>query len=223
MMSEPERLDRVTAFYDRWAVPYDHLARHAPLVGRLRERAVAGLALEAGDTVVDMGCGPGVNLGLLRAAVRPDGRVVGLDLSSAMLVRAATDGDRTVGLVRGDVTAPPIQAGVDGILSTFVVTLFDEPGRIVETWWELLEPGGRLAILNVGPVRGDLGRWIDPALQVGLRLSTPTSDELDHDLVGVLDERVTAAHAQLTDLADRVEYEERAGLLRLVIGTKGID
>lgn len=219
-MSDSERLDRVTAFYDRWAIPYDHLARHAPLVGRLRERAVDGLALEPGDTAVDMGCGPGVNLDLLRSAVGPDGRVVGIDLSPAMLERAARDANRTVGLVRGDVTVPPIDAGVDGILSTFVVTLFENPGRVVETWWELLEPGGHLAVLNVGPVRGGLGRWVNPALQIGLRLSTPTADELDPDLVGVLDERVTAAHARLTDLADRVEYEERAGVLRLAIGTK---
>ncbi|MFW6152766.1 MAG: class I SAM-dependent methyltransferase, partial [Halobacteriota archaeon] len=126
-----------------------------------------------------------------------------------------------VDLVRGDVRSPPI-GSVDGVLATFVVTLFDDPAAVVETWWELLEPGGRLAMLNVGPIRGTLGRWVNPALQVGLWLSTPTADRLDDDLVGVLHERVMAAHERLADRAVHVEYEEHAGLVRLVIGTKAV-
>src|SRR5260221_8780385 len=53
-----------------------------------REKAVQRLDLQSGDLVVDMGCGTGLNFALLQAAVGPEGRIIGVDLTDAMLDHA---------------------------------------------------------------------------------------------------------------------------------------
>lgn len=222
-MTDPDRQQLVTEFYDRWAAPYAHLAHHAPYVRRFRRRAIDLLELERGDIAVDMGCGPGVNLDQLAHAVGPDGHVIGIDIAPVMLERARRETPAAVSFVRGDATQPPLAHGIDGILATFVVTLFDDPGEVVYTWWEMLEPGGRLALINLGPGRGPFGPLINPVLDIGLRLSTPTGEQFDDDLVTLLSERVTSAHGRLTELADHVVYDDMDGVLRLVVGTKGLD
>lgn len=82
----------VREIYRRIAPNYDRSLLLLRLCGfreqHYRRRAVAALALRPGATVVDLGCGTGRNFPLLRAAVGPQGRVVGVDLTDAML-RAA--------------------------------------------------------------------------------------------------------------------------------------
>lgn len=207
------------AAYDRWARPYAAVVRRLPVVGRARRRAVRSLDLGAGDRAVDVGCGPGVNLGFLHDAVGPEGTVVGLDASGRMLRLAGRARRPGVALVRGDARRPPLRPPVDGVLSTFVVTLFDDPADVVAAWWDLLAPGGRLALLNMAPVRGPLGPPVNLALSVGLALTTPGRPA--DDLVGLLDRRVRAAHRELSANADRVVYDEAwNGALRLAVGVK---
>src|SRR6202044_2485796 len=78
---------------------YRKKARHYDVTSRLypapgypqrvqRRRAVQALGLRPGDTVIDMACGTGLNFPLLQRAVGPGGRIVGVDLTDAMLARA---------------------------------------------------------------------------------------------------------------------------------------
>lgn len=71
--------------------------------------AVDALELSPGDTVVEVGCGTGANLPLLAARVGPTGRVVGVDITDAMLERARAlvlaRGLRNVELVLSDARA----------------------------------------------------------------------------------------------------------------------
>jgi demethylmenaquinone methyltransferase/2-methoxy-6-polyprenyl-1,4-benzoquinol methylase len=71
-----------------------------------RKLAVDALKLRPGDTVVEIGCGTGLNFPLLRAAVGETGRIVGVDLTPEMLAqaraRAAEEGWRNVELVEAD-------------------------------------------------------------------------------------------------------------------------
>jgi len=59
-----------------------------------------------GDTVIDMACGTGLNFSLLQKAVGPGGRIVGVDLTDAMLARAQdrikANGWSNVSLVQAD-------------------------------------------------------------------------------------------------------------------------
>src|ERR1700751_1505214 len=87
--------DRLIATYRKKAKHYDLTSRLYPVPGYpqrgQRIRAVRALGLRRGDTVVDIACGTGLNFSLLEAAIGPEGRIVGVDLTDAMLDRA---GDR---------------------------------------------------------------------------------------------------------------------------------
>src|SRR3974377_1897079 len=71
--------------WTRWAPIYDLRVR---LFLRWRAPAVEKLRLRPGDFVLDLACGTGLNFRLLRERVGPDGRVIGLDLTRAMLRRS---------------------------------------------------------------------------------------------------------------------------------------
>lgn len=83
-MRPPDRAAAL-AQYRRRARIYDlELAAFEPI----RRRAVAELDIHPGETVLDLGCGTGLSLPLLRQRVGPHGRVIGVEQSAAMLARA---------------------------------------------------------------------------------------------------------------------------------------
>lgn len=143
----------VTGFYGSRAWLYDIIALHTPGVASWREAAVDALALSPGDTVVDIGCGTGASLPILRRAVGPEGRVVGIDLTPELLARARrrTRRFQNVWLARGDGTRLPLSMSVDGILGSFVVGLLDDPAATVERWQAVVGSSGRVALLDGVP------------------------------------------------------------------------
>ena len=221
-MVKSDPADVVAGFYDRWANLYANAVRHAPGVGRLRRLTIEELELDTGATVVDMGCGPGVNFPYLTEYIGQDGRLVGVDIAPEMLKRAARV-DPASELVLGDGSRPPIGGEIDAVLATFVVTLFEDPEQVVDAWWSTLAPGGRLAMLNLGPMRGLAGALGNPLLRIGLRLTTPNAGRFDRNLLTVLDERMQAAQHAVEQRADRIVlYDSADGLFRVVVGTKPI-
>src|SRR5215813_9089883 len=78
--------------YRKKAKRYDITSRLYPVPGypqrTQRLRAVQALGLRTGDTVIDMACGTGLNFPLLQQAIGPGGRILGVDLTDAMLTRA---------------------------------------------------------------------------------------------------------------------------------------
>src|ERR1700685_3880348 len=78
--------------YRKKAKHYDITSKLSPGPGYPKRtqprRVVQALGLRAGDTVIDMACGTGLNFPLLQKAVGPGGRIVGVDLTDAMLARA---------------------------------------------------------------------------------------------------------------------------------------
>lgn len=225
--ARPGRRDRheaVRRVYDGWARVYDWNPV-LPLVRPARREAVEALGLSPGDTVVDMGTGTGANLGLLREAVGPDGTVVGIDLSPRMLERARRRVDRhgwdNVALVRGDVRAPPVDGPVDGVLSSFVVVMYEAPDRLVERWADLLEDGS-MANVYAGPSDGAFAPAVDALLAGYLRLF-----EAGWELRGaepgpleVIADRGRRARAALDARAASATHGTRLfGLIHLDVGT----
>ncbi|MFF1836389.1 class I SAM-dependent methyltransferase [Streptomyces sp. NPDC058231] len=112
--------------------------------------AVGALGLRPGDTVLDAGCGTGRALPALRGAVGPRGRVLGADLTPAMLEAAGRAGrDRSGQLLLTDVTRLPLQAGVlDAVFGAGLISHLSPPGPGLAELARAVRPGGQLALFH---------------------------------------------------------------------------
>jgi ubiquinone/menaquinone biosynthesis C-methylase UbiE len=142
--------------YRKRAKKYDVYASLFPLIGvRLwayRKKAIQELNLQRGDTVIDIGCGSGLNFSLLQEVVGPEGTIIGVDLTDAMLVQArnrvqAKDW-KNVRLMQSDAASYVFPSRVDGIISTFALTLVPEFDRVIRNGCIALKPGRRWAIAD---------------------------------------------------------------------------
>ena len=117
-----------------------------------RRLTVDALSLKAGDTVVDLGCGTGLNFPYLEAAVGKEGRIIGVDLTDAMLIQAQkrvnVAGWQNVDLIQTDLAEYSFPNGIAGILSTFAITLVPEYDGVICRGAEALEPNGHLAVFD---------------------------------------------------------------------------
>ena len=167
--------DAVRDLYDRLAPVYDAAAWAYGQAGsgRFYRRAVEALALQPGDTAVDLCCGTGVNLPHLLAAVGPTGRVVGVDLSPGMLGRARQRveeaGWDNVELVEADVRAFAFPEPLHGVVSTFGLEMVPEHGEVIARAVAALVPGRRIA---VGGLRHP-ERWPEWLVELGALVNRP--------------------------------------------------
>lgn len=204
--------DRTRTFYARWARLYDLLAA-APGVRSWRERTVEALDLHSGDTVVDMGCGTGANVPSLREAVGPEGRVVGVDVTREMLDRARSHPERrdsTIEYLRGDATRPPLVAA-DAVLAMFVVGMFEDPARVVAEWADLVEPGGRIALLNFQRSDRTLAAPLNLAFEGFVRVSSPGGRLSRASHADTFEARLDAAREALVERTTDRRFETFAG------------
>ena len=167
-MSQADRTqERLIETYRKKAKRYDLTSRLYPVPGypqrTQRLRAVRALGLRRGDTVVDMACGTGLNFPLLERVVGPGGRIVGVDLTDAMLARAQdrieTNGWRNVSLVQADAAGFDFPAEVNAILSTYAMTQVPECAEVIAHGAKALSGGGRWVVLDL-KVPGSTPRWL---------------------------------------------------------------
>lgn len=106
-------------------------------------------AITPGATVVDIGCGAGMDLLLAATAVGPAGRAIGIDMTQKMIERARTAA-RAVGLAQvdvrlGDALELPVEADtVDFVISNGVLNLTTDKQRAFEEVFRILKSGGQL-------------------------------------------------------------------------------
>lgn len=163
--------------YRRRAPRYDWTARLYRLLGfrevRYRRMTVEALRLSPGDTVVDVACGTGLNFPLLEEEVGPTGRIVGVDLTDAMLEKARERVDRegweNVELVRSDAAEYEFPPGISGILSTCAITLVPEYDAVIARGKAALASGGRLAVFDLKEPDG----WPEWAIRAFVAISRP--------------------------------------------------
>ena len=130
-----------------WAEVREPLERQLAPLGR---RALAALAPRPGEDILDIGCGGGETALDLAAMVAPDGIVVGIDLSAAVLAfarRAATGCERVL-FVQADAQVFPFEsASFDAAFSRFGVMFFADPIAAFINIRRSLRPNGRLAFV----------------------------------------------------------------------------
>jgi ubiquinone/menaquinone biosynthesis C-methylase UbiE len=123
---------------------------------RYGRRTVERLALTAGSTVLDVGCGSGASAIPAASIVGPDGRVIGADLAERLLDlardKARRKGFRNVEFRHGDMEALGFpDAMFDAVISVFSIFFVPDMTNQVAELWRMVRPGGQLGITTWGP------------------------------------------------------------------------
>jgi SAM-dependent methyltransferase len=110
--------------------------------------------LRSGETVLDLGCGSGIDTIIAARQVTPGGRAIGLDTLPDMLARAAanarTAGVENVTLVRGELERIPLADGVvDVAISNGVFNLSPRKARALQETFRVVRSGGRISIADI--------------------------------------------------------------------------
>lgn len=216
MAADPSR-----GAYGRWAGIYDLVSHSTPGIWAVRNRAVSALDLSPGDTVLDLGCGAGPNVPHLRQAVGASGHVLGVDFTGHILDRARARHDHAnVTFVQGDVTDLPVEDPVDAIFSSFLTGMLPAPALAVDTWADLLGPGGRIGLLDASLSDVRVAWPLNQAVK-GLVYASAPEKSLDWETAPwtTVTRRVKLGHAEIR--ANAVETTEQSWLLGTVRCTTG--
>ena len=120
-----------------------------------RSRCVELLSIESGDIVLDLGCGSGLNQPFVAEAVGAEGRIIGLDASSAMLglaeerAREKGYGDR-LRLIEGDARqlSELISESPDKVMTTLFFSVVPDWQSVFSASYGLLNTGGRYLVMD---------------------------------------------------------------------------
>jgi ubiquinone/menaquinone biosynthesis C-methylase UbiE len=151
--SDPAKLKAQTAYN----AASDHFDDE-PLMfwARIGARTVERLALPAGATVLDVGCGTGASAIPAARTVGPTGRVVGIDLAERLLDRARNKAGQeslwNIEFRQGDMEDLGYPDGsFDAVVSVFTVFFVTDMTKQVAELWRMVKPGGQLGITTWGP------------------------------------------------------------------------
>jgi len=149
--------NQIIHLYRKRAANYDWSANLYYLIGlrefKYRKLAAQLLRLKPGDTVVEIACGTGLNFPFLVKLVGPEGKVIGVDLTDKMLeqakARVTKNNWTNVELVHMDAYRYSFPDKVNGIISTFAITLIPEYEEIIRRGAEALGPDGCMVIADL--------------------------------------------------------------------------
>lgn len=126
--------------------------------------------IKKGDTVVDLGSGAGNDCFVARALVGENGKVIGVDMTEAMIAKARENADKlgfnNVEFRQGEIEALPIAANrADVVISNCVLNLVPDKRQAFAETFRVLKPGGHFSISDVVLV-GDLPEGIVQASEM---------------------------------------------------------
>jgi len=153
--------EETRSFYDKIAKVYDLLAERSE--EPIRQAGLRMLAVQPGETVLEIGFGTGHSLADLARAVGPTGKVLGIDLSERMLEvaqhRLGEEGlaDRVELLIGDAAHLPYVSGSLDAVFTSFTLELFDTPEIpvVLAECRRVLRRGGRLGVVSLSRVKPD--------------------------------------------------------------------
>ncbi len=126
-------------------------------------------SLKKGEVVLDLGCGAGFDCFVAASKVGPTGKVIGVDMTAAMLERARENAKKgnfaNVEFRLGEIEHLPVaDNSVDVVISNCVINLSADKQRVFAEIYRVLKPGGRVAISDMALVK-DLPRKIRESIE----------------------------------------------------------
>jgi SAM-dependent methyltransferase len=153
--------------------------------------------LRAGETVLDLGSGGGIDVLLSARRVGPTGKAYGLDMTDEMLALARENqrkaGVSNVEFLKGEIESIPLpDASVDVIISNCVINLSADKRRVLREAFRVLKPGGRFAVSDV-VVRGAVPAAVRHCMELWVGCIAGALEEQEY--------RRLLAEAGFTDIA----------------------
>jgi arsenite methyltransferase len=126
--------------------------------------------LNAGETVLDLGSGGGIDVLLSARRVGPAGKAFGLDMTDEMLALARENqhkaGIENVEFLKGEIESIPLpDNSVDVVISNCVINLSADKDKVLSEAFRVLKPGGRFAVSDV-VVRGDVPEQVRRSMEM---------------------------------------------------------
>ncbi|MGA9643090.1 MAG: arsenite methyltransferase [Terriglobales bacterium] len=174
--------------------------------------------LNAGEVVLDLGSGGGVDVLLSARRVGPTGKAYGLDMTDEMLVLANENkrkaGAENVEFLKGEIEQIPLpDNSVDVIISNCVINLSADKDRVLREAFRVLKPGGRIAVSDV-VTRGAIAPEIRQSvlLWVGCVAGALADDEYRSKLSAAGFEQIDIEPTRIYRAEDAREFLSAAGV-----------
>ncbi|MGB8457195.1 MAG: arsenite methyltransferase [Candidatus Acidiferrum sp.] len=174
--------------------------------------------LNAGDVVLDLGSGGGIDVLLSAKRVGPTGKAYGLDMTDEMLALANENkrkaGAENVEFLRGEIEHIPLpDNSVDVIISNCVINLSADKDSVLREAFRVLKPGGRFAISDV-VTRGGISPQIRQSilLWVGCVAGALEENEYRDKLAAAGFERIEVEPTRIYRVEDAREFLTEKGL-----------
>jgi len=174
--------------------------------------------MNAGEVVLDLGSGGGIDVLLSAKRVGPTGKAYGLDMTDEMLALANDNkrkaGAENVEFLQGEIEHIPLpDNSVDVIISNCVINLSADKGRVLREAFRVLKPGGRFAVSDV-VTRGEIAPEIRQSvlLWVGCLAGALDENEYREKLRAAGFEQISIEPTRIYRLADAREFLSSAGV-----------
>jgi len=175
---------------------------------------IAIAELQAGETVLDLGSGGGIDCFLAARQVGPEGRVIGLDMTPEMIMHARRNARRmgvtNVEFRYGEMEEMPLpDQSVDVVISNCVINLSPDKDAVFREAFRVLRPGGRLNVSDI-VLNGELPPAIRDSLSAWASCVAGALDEAEYlaKIRAAGFENVQVLSRETTEIDDTTEWDD---------------